>query len=135
MLHSKHVTLTANKTEANLTKTRFKVNKGLIYQIWLTFPAGCRGLVKVRVLHEGHPFLPVEKDANIVGDNYTYVYFPFYEIKQAPQQITVEAWNEDEIHDHTIHLQMLIIDKKWILPFEGALEFLKLAITQNKGGK
>ncbi|GAH97874.1 unnamed protein product, partial [marine sediment metagenome] len=28
------------------TKRSFKVNKGVISDVWITFPAGCAGLVK-----------------------------------------------------------------------------------------
>ena len=128
MLHSKHITLTANKTEAQSTKTSFTVNQGVISNVWLTFPPGCAGLVKVRILHDSHPFLPVEKDANIVGDAYTFVYPIFYEIKEPPERITIEAWNTDETYNHTIHVQMLIIDKKWVQPAgsaEGIIAALK----------
>jgi len=133
MLHSKHITLSAGATEATLTKTQFTVNQGVIYRVWLTFPAGCAGLVKVRVLHEGHPFLPVEQDAYIRGDDYVFEYPVFYEITDEPQLITVEAWNEDDTNDHTIDLQMLIIPKQWVVPvgaYEGVIAALKSLFEQ-----
>ena len=77
----------------------------------------------MRILHEGHPILPVEKDANISGDGVVLVYPLMYEILAAPEQITIEAWNEDDIYSHTIDVQFLIIPKMWILPV-GASEGL-----------
>ena len=127
MLHSKHLTLTANKTEATSTKTSFLVNQGVIFRAWIHFPPGCAGLVKVRIFHEGHPFLPVEIDSFIRGDDTTYVYPVMYEITDAPEQITIQAWNEDELYDHTIDVQFLIIDKKWIVP-AGATEGIIAAL-------
>ncbi len=127
MLHSKHITLTKGKTEATLTPTRFKVNKGVISMLWLTFPPGCAGLVKVRMLHQEHPFLPVEKDAYIRGDSYVFAYPVMFEIKTQPETITVEAWNEDEVYNHTIDVQLLIIDKEWVQPvgaYEGVIAAL-----------
>ena len=132
MLHSKHITLTANKTEAQATVTQFKVNKGVIYRVWLNFPPGCAGLVRVRIHLDGHPILPVEKDAYIVGDAYTFVYPPMVEVKTEPQIITIEAWNTDEVYNHTIHVQFLIIDKSWIMPAgaqEGIIAALKSLFT------
>ena len=49
MLYSKHITLTHGKTEAEATKTYIRVNKGMIYYFWISFPPGCHGLVKFRV--------------------------------------------------------------------------------------
>ena len=127
MLHSKHITLAANKTEAQATLTRFKVNHGVIFRAWLTFPPGCAGLVRVRILLDGHPILPVEKEAYIVGDSYTFVYPAMVEIETEPQIITIEAWNTDEVYPHTIHAQFLIIAKHWIMP-SGAQEGIIAAL-------
>ena len=71
MLYSKQITLEEGKTEATATKKYFKVNKGVISNMWITFPSGCAGLVKLRIYHEGHPFVPVNQDNYIRGDNYT----------------------------------------------------------------
>ena len=128
MLHSKHITLTADKAESEATNTSFMVNQGVIYRIWITFPPGCAGLVKVRIFHEGHPFLPVELDAYIHGDNYVFEYPVMYEILGPPERITISAWNEDETYDHTIDVQFLIIPKEWVQPigaYEGIIAALK----------
>jgi len=133
MLHSKHITISANTTEANSTKTCFKVNKGVIYQIWVNFPPGCCGLVKLRVFHEGHPFLPVDKEAYINGDDYVFVYPVMYEIKQEPEQVTIEAWNDDDTYSHTVDVQFLIIPKEWVQPvgaYEGIIAALKSIFTR-----
>jgi len=128
MLHSKHITIPANTTEANATKTRFKVNQGVIYRVWINFPPGCAGLARLRIFHEGHPFLPVDDDAYINGNDYVYEYPVMYEIKEAPEEITIEAWNLDDTYDHTLDVQFLIIPKEWVLPvgsYEGIIAALK----------
>ena len=128
MLHSKHITVAANTAEADATKTQFKVNQGVIYRVWVNFPAGCAGLVKLRIFHEGHPFLPVDKDAYINGDNYIFVYPVMYEITDTPEVITIEAWSEDDTYSHNIDVQFLIIPKEWVLPvgsYEGIIAALK----------
>ena len=128
MLHSKHIKLLAGKTEAEATRTQFKANQGVIYRVWVMFPPGCAGLVKLRIYHEGHPFLPVEADAYISGDSYTYEYPIMYEITGHPELITIEAWNTDDTYDHTIDVQFLIIPKEWVQPvgaYEGIVAALK----------
>ena len=128
MLHSKHITLTHGKTEATATRTQFLVNRGVIYRVWIMFPPGCAGLVRLRIYHEGHPFLPVDLDAYISGDSYTYEYPVMFEVKEAPEIITIEAWNTDALYDHTIDVQFLIIPKEWVQPvgaYEGIIAALK----------
>ena len=133
MLHSKHITLAANKTEAQATRTWFKVNKGVIYRVWLEFPPGCKVLVKFRMYLDEHPILPVEKDAYIVGNAYTFVYPLMVEIKTEPQTITIESWNTDEVYNHTINVQLLIIPKEWVQPVgasEGIIAALRSLFQQ-----
>ena len=135
MLHSKHVTIAANTTEANAVKTQFLVNQGVIYRVWVSFPPGCVGLVKLRIYHEGHPFLPVDKDAYIRGDDYIFVYPVMYEIKGVPELITIEAWSDDDTYSHTIDVQFLIISKMWIQPvgaYEGIIAALRSLFTMRR---
>ena len=134
MLHSKHITVSANTTEPNAISTYFLVNQGVIYRIWVNFPAGCAGLVKLRIYHEGHPFLPVDKDAYITGNDYVFEYPIFYEIKTTPERITIEAWNDDDTWPHTIDVQFLIISKEWVQPigaYEGVIAALKSLFTKS----
>ena len=133
MLYSKQITLLAGKTEAEATRTSFKVNKGVISDVWITFPAGCAGLVKMRIYHEGHPFLPVNQDNYLRGDNYTFRFPVMFEIIEEPMLLTVEAWNEDATYNHTVDVLFLILPKSLVLPVgatEGILESLKSLIIR-----
>lgn len=135
MLYSKHITLLAGKTEETKTSVNFNINKGWIYRAWLIFPPGCAGLVKVRVEHQGHPIIPVNKSDYIKADNYTFELPMFLEIKSEPYLITFEGWNEDEAYDHTITLMLLILPKEFILPVgavEGIMESLSNLIIKKE---
>ena len=133
MLYSKQITLAAGTTEATATKTYFQVSKGVISNMWITFPAGCAGLVKIRIYHEGHPFLPVNKDNYLRGDNYTFQFPVMFEILEEPMRLTVEAWNEDATYSHTVDILFLILPKNVVLPVgatEGILESLKSLVIR-----
>ena len=133
MLYSKQITLAAGKTEAQATKTYFKVNKGVISNMWITFPAGCAGLVKLRIYHEVHPLINENKANYIRGDNITFHFPIIFEITEEPMRLTVEAWNEDATYDHTIDILFLILPKGVVLPVgatEGILESLKSLVIR-----
>jgi len=133
MLYAKHVLFPAAQTEATKTISRFNINKGWIYRAWLIFPPGCAGLVKIRVLHQGHPIIPVNKTDYVKADNYTFELPMYYEVPEEPYQITFEGWNEDDIYPHTITLMLLILPKSSILPVgttEGIMESLKSLIIR-----
>lgn len=101
--------------------------------MWITFPPGCAGLVKLRIYHEGHPFVPVNAENYIRGNNITFQFPVMYEITDEPQILTVEAWNEDETYSHTVDILFLIVDKRLVLPTgatEGILESLKSLVIR-----
>ena len=133
MLYSKHITIPKNTTEANAVKTYIKVNKGMIYYFWITFPPGCAGLTKFRINHGGHPFLPVNRSDYLRGDDVTFQFPSFEEIKESPEILIVEAWNDDDTYSHTIDIVFIILPKKYIMPVgatEGILESLKTLIIR-----
>ncbi len=133
MLYSKQITISRNTSEANAERYYFKVNKGVITNVWITFPFGCAGLVKLRVYHEGHPFLPVNKDNYIRGNGYTFQFPIMYEITDEPMTLMVEIWNEDDRYNHTIDILFLILPKSVVLPTgatEGILESLKSLVIR-----
>ncbi len=133
MLYSKHVLFPAGKTELTKTIEHFHINKGWIYRAWLIFPPGCAGLVKVRVLHQGHPIIPVNKSDYVKADNYTFELPMYYEAPTEPFRVTFEGWNEDDTYDHTITLMLLVLPKSYILPVgavEGIMESLSNLIIR-----
>ena len=116
MLYSKQITIPANTTEAKLITTDIKVNKGIIYYVWVTLPPGCNDMVKFRILNDTHPFLPVNKDSYIAGNNYTYQ-FPAHEpIKDMPGILTIETWSPGTTYQHTIGFQILIVPEGIVYP-------------------
>jgi len=135
MLYSKSIEFASGQSESTPTITRFKVNRGILYRVWIQFPAGCAGLTKLRIYLGGHPICPISKTETIRGDNYTFEFPLFYPIIVEPQQIQVVGWNEDDTYSHTIQIILLILPKKYVLPVgatEGIMESLS-ALIINQG--
>ena len=133
MLFSKQITVSASTTEVDATSVYIKIRKGVLSRVWITFPAGCAGLVKMRVLHGGHPFIPVNQDNYLRGDNYTFELPIMYEITDHPTILTVKIWNDDDTYDHTVDVLFLVLDKSLVLPVgstEGILESLKSLVIR-----
>jgi len=133
MLYSKHITFPFGQTENTKTVRRFKVNRGIIFRVWIQFPAGCAGLTKVKIALEGHPICPVHKDEEISGNDYTFEIPLMHPIIAEPQQLIIEGWNEDDTYDHKILFIFLILPKKYVLPvgaLEGVMESLSHLIIR-----
>ena len=128
MLYAKHVLFPFGQTEATKTIEHFHISKGWIYRAWLIFPPGCAGLVKVRLLHQGHPIIPINKSDYVKADNYTFELPMYFPVPTEPFRVTFEGWNEDDTFNHTITLMLLVLPKNVILPVgatEGIMESLK----------
>lgn len=128
MFHSKHITYSSGGSAGSPTPNIYKVNKGVLHYIFVNFPPGCRGLVKLRISVNGSPILPVEKDAYINYDSYVLEAPVFIEVKEEPLTVLVEGWNEDDTYDHTIDIGFSIVNKEWIQPvgaYEGVIAALK----------
>ena len=137
MLYSKHVTFPSGKTELTKTARHFHISKGWIYRAWVIFPPGCAGLVKIRVEHQGHPIIPINKSDYVKADNYTFELPMYYPVPTEPFRVTFEGWNEDDTYPHTITLMLLVLPKAFILPVgavEGIMESLSNLIIR-KGEK
>jgi len=131
MLFSKQITVSADTSETNAIPTYIKIQTGVVSKVWITFPAGCAGLVKMRVLHGGHPFIPVNADNYLRGDNFTFELPVMYEITDHPTILSVLVWNEDATYSHTVDILILVLPKALVLPTgatEGILESLKTLV-------
>ena len=133
MLYSTQITIPANTSESSLVSTSLKLSLGVIHTIWLTFPPGCAGYVKVRMSIDGHPFLPVHKDSYIRGDDFTFAFPVMFEITDEPMTLTIEAWSAGSSYAHSIQVVVLVLPKNLILPpgaTEGILEGMKSLIIR-----
>jgi len=133
MLYSEQITIPANTSESSLVSTSLKLSLGVIHTVWLTFPPGCVGYVKVRMSIDGHPFMPVHKDAYIRGNDFTFAFPVMFEITDEPMTLTIEAWSAGSSYAHSIQVVVLVLPKKLILPAgatEGILEGMKSLIIR-----
>jgi len=121
MLHARQISTPANTSESDAVVTKFKINKGIISWVWVTFPRGCQGLLKCRIYLDEHPIVPVHKDSYIYGDDYTFAIPVMEEVLEEPSTITVRTWNDDDTYPHEIQVLILVVDKKWVVP-AGATE-------------
>lgn len=128
MLYTKHITYPSGQTANTATTTRFKVNRGIIFRVWVQFPAGSIGLTKVKISLEGHPICPVHKHEYLTANDYTFEIPLMHPIRAEPQQLVIEGWNEDDTYDHKILFVFLILPKKYVLPV-GALEGVMASLS------
>lgn len=125
MFYSKAVTIAANTTQANATRTELFLDKGVIHRIEVQFPKGCNGLVHVQLLYAEEQFWPNDLEENIASDGETVAWNEFFEITDAPKGVVIRAWNDDEDFEHKITVRVAVLPKSVLLPTAGTEGFLQ----------
>ncbi len=122
MFYEYSIAVPANTTEADPVEQQLPLALGIIHRVEVQFPAGCAGLVHVRLEHHSFGHLPTNPDGNFASDDYT---IPVDEnLNFAVQPFSVKAilWNTDGTYSHTITLRFGIFESKSALFFMSVLE-------------
>jgi len=103
MVHyTKDITTAADIAESSRTKTSIKIGHGIIDEVTLYFPLGCAKLAHVVIQQGGHQFAPSTRKQSFSGHGTTIKYNPNFDTTHGTNLIDVYTWNDDEIFEHTI---------------------------------
>ena len=91
----------ADTSESSPERQDIKAWRGVISRINIFFPAGCSGLVHVRIRQAKHNIAPVNPDGWFNGDDEGPDYQEHYPLKSGTNVITIEGYNEDTTYSHT----------------------------------
>jgi hypothetical protein len=75
---------------------------GIITGVWVGFPRGCAGLVKLRIYRYEHQAWPTNPAEAFAWDNFVYHFEERFELYQPPYQLILRAYSPDSQHDHEI---------------------------------
>lgn len=104
----KDITVTKGTSRDNPVETLVKLTPGTIERMFVFFPPGCLGYVKVALYEGGHQFMPEDVEGHITGDDYVFDMVHNKELKAPPAHITVRAWNTATTYDHTITVGIFV---------------------------
>jgi len=95
------VTVPKNTPKESPVEQMVRLTAGVVEKVEITFPAGCAGLVGLRILRGGHQVWPTSPGEWFVSDDYTISFPEHYEILDEPLELRIQAYNEDTSYDHT----------------------------------
>jgi len=85
-----------------------KLSKGVITRIDVKFPAGCHGMVKVRILREEAQLVPLSRKEWLIGDDETVPTESYYELSSSPYQLKFVGCSPGTRFDHMITVRVAI---------------------------
>lgn len=75
---------------------------GIVAFVGVQFPTGCGGLVHARILRGAHQVWPTDLDEDIASDGRVIPFTERYPLLEAPHELRLEVWNEDDTYQHTV---------------------------------
>jgi len=106
MLYQRSLTIPAGTAEADAVSETLILALGVSTRREVYFPAGCNGLVYVKVFNGGWQVVPWNRDEWLSSSNETVVDESPYPIPDDPEFFTVVAYNSDPDNAHTIQLRV-----------------------------
>lgn len=88
------------------------IAKGVIERIDVEYPAGCCGLVGIRVINEDWQLVPWNSDEWLTSDDRTFLLPLSYNIEQPPFRLVIYAYNLDDVYQHTIRIGVMLNETK-----------------------
>jgi len=106
------ITVAANTLASNPSTQTLKLTRGVITKVDVKFPAGCHGLVSIRLLHEESALVPLNKDTWLTGDDETVPISEYFEFDTAPYSLKFVGKSPGTSYDHTITVRVTILPKE-----------------------
>jgi len=110
MRYQTSLKIPANTEATNPASVRLRLTVGKVSHAFISFPAGCQGLVGTRVMRGGHQLWPVMPGEWFVTDDFVVPIQESYRILDEPLNLVFEGYNVDETYDHTITLQLDLLE-------------------------
>ena len=134
MRYQKAVTAPSGTPVSQPVSDRLRLTVGTITAAYISFPAGCAGLVGARVFRGGHQLWPLMGASWLVTDDFTIKIDEALYLIDEPLDLVLEVYNTDTHYDHTVTLQLDLIE-----PFADPIALLgeiadRLAVGQVSGG-
>jgi len=106
------IKITKNTAETSPKTQHLRLTRGIITQIAVKFPAGCHGLVKVRLFHQEFQLLPLNPDEWLTGDDETVIATYYYKLQEPPIGLKFHGASPGTSYDHTVTVRVTVLPEK-----------------------
>jgi len=111
MFYAWDITLSANTLEAAPSTYRLFLTREVITKISVKFPAGCHGMVKVRLNYQESQLIPLTRVSWLTGDDETVDCTEHFEIKSAPSFLRFIGCSPGTTYPHTITVRITVLPR------------------------
>lgn len=97
-----------NTFESNANLTTIPLNEGRIDRIDVSFPDGCVGLTRFKMMYHGTQVLPFNLNESIGYNNHVLQIPMSLDIDTAPFELQILTFNLDDTYSHTLTVGIVI---------------------------
>jgi len=120
------ITISAGTAEASPITQVLKLTKGVITGVWVKFPAGCRGLVKVRLLRSEFQLVPLSRGEWVTGDDETVPTETYYVLKETPAQLKFVGCSPGTSYAHMVTVRVAVEPPEVASPYKVLQDLLAI---------
>lgn len=111
MFYAWDVTIPANKSASSPTEQTLKLTAGVITHVGVKFPAGCHGMVRVRLLHQTSQLVPLSRGEWVTGDDEEAETESYFELWTAPYSLRFHGCSPGTTYSHTVTVRVTVLPK------------------------
>jgi len=100
------VTVLADTKETNPDRYWLSLPRGIVTQVHIKYPAGCHGMVRVRLFQEALQLIPLSEDEWVTGDDEAVITETYAELLDKPYKLRLVICSPDTIYPHTITVRI-----------------------------
>jgi len=101
VFYSFELELPADTSEDAPVELKANLTWGVITHVEIEFPPGCAGLAKVAILHRRRQVWPTNIDEWFYSDGRIISWEEYFELLEAPFELTILGYNDDDTFQHT----------------------------------
>ena len=102
MFYDFSVTVPANTLDSAPVSQQLKLTEGVVQKVSILFPPGPHGMVKVRIMSDGHQLLPTNPEGYFASDNEIINIDEWYPLGAGSNVLRIIASSPGTSYDHTI---------------------------------
>jgi hypothetical protein len=110
MLYKEEITTPINTARTSPMRTELELAVGVVSRVSLSFPAGCAGLVGLRVLDGLLQLWPLTPGEWFITDNFTIDFPENRFLTSGAKTLTIESFNEDTHYEHSVSVQVHVAE-------------------------
>lgn len=126
MLYTWDITIPADTPEDSPVHDILELSAGVITKIGIKFPAGCHGMVGVRLLLAEGQIFPIPRGEWVTGDDEEAESIYYIEFGRELFELKIEAISPDTDYNHTISIRITVLPAYIAAPFMIIADFVRI---------